>query len=198
GVPFVDNPNMVVGGALSEVLEQKRLVLDNQTGLFDYYTQWDRNKRRSIKGFKTNNRQELWELRQFLHYLKGQQVAFYIPTFSKDLVPIQTLANASAVMNISNIGYNKHAREREPKVDIRIWLTNGTLLERTIVDSSIISSTEEQLTVDTTWPYDIEPEEIERIEFIEKVRINVDDIIITHYNALGISKTFIPTKEVFD
>jgi len=198
GLTFLDEPNMVESGALSEVLEQKRLVIDNTTGLYGFFSQWQQNKRRSVKGFKTNTRQELWELRQLFHYLKGQQVAFYIPTFSKDIVPNQKLLNAGTGITMDFIGYTVNADGRAPKDEIRVWLKDGTLLERTITGYAELSQAEEQLSVDSPWPYDIEVDDIERIEFIEKVRLNVDDITITHYNALGLTKTFVPTKEVFD
>ena len=77
-------------------------------------------------------------------------------------------------------------------------LKDGTVLLRTIVGSAEISAAAEQLTVDTAWPYDIDPDDIERIEFLEKIRFNVDDVVITHYNALGQAKCTVATKEVFD
>jgi hypothetical protein len=195
---FLDDPNMVLSGALQESLETKVLVLDNISGVFDRVSLWDRNKRHSNKGFKTNNREELWKLRQLLHYLKGQQVSFYIPTFSKDLIPNQTLLNTQSVFVMDNIGYTINARNRSPKDYFRMHLKNGTILTRGIVLSAEASEAEEQLTVDAPWPYDIEPEDIERVEFLEKVRINIDDIVITHYNALGQSHCVVPTIEVFD
>ena len=198
GKVFLDGPNLVDRGQLSEVVEKQVLVLDNITGIFSEFSKWDRSKRRSTKGFKTDTRQELWELRQLLHYLKGQQVSFYIPTFTKDLYPNQTLINTSSTFTMDNIGYTINARDRAPKDFFRMLLKDGTELTRTVVSSSEVSTAVEQLTVDDPWPYDIDPDDIERIDFLEKVRINVDDVVITHYNALGQSKTFIPTKEVFD
>jgi len=121
GKPLLDDPNLITG-ALQEVFERKVVVLDNVTGLWEEYSNWDRTKRRSIKGFKTRTRQELWELRQFLHYLKGQQVSFYVPTFTKDLVPNQTLVNTTALFQMNHIGYNFNVRERDPKVFFRMLL----------------------------------------------------------------------------
>lgn len=195
---FLSGPNLVTGNQLSEVMERKVLVLDNITGLLEEFSQWDRSKRRSNKGFKTNDRQELWELRQLLHFLKGQQVSFYIPTFSEDLIPNTKLNNASSTFTMDNIGYTVNARDRAPKDYFRLLLTNGTEITRTVTNSAEVSIAVEQLTVDSPWPYDIEVADIARIDFLEKVRLNIDDIVITHYNALGQSKTFMPTKEVFD
>lgn len=198
GKVFLDDPNMVQSGALQEVFERKVLVLDNTTGAYSELSQWTQTKRKSVKGFKTNNREELWKLRKLLHYLKGRQVSFYIPTFSKDIEPNTTMQETEFVLTMDNIGYTVNAQERAPKDYIRIHLKDGTLLTRGIDGSAELSKAEEQLTVDEAWPYDIEPDDIERIEFLEKVRLNVDEILITHYNALGQSTCFVATKEVFD
>lgn len=194
--PFMDGPNLIEGGQLAEAIRTKVFVVDNLTGLRTQHSAWAHSKRHSKKGWKTNTRKELWELRQLLHYLKGRQVGFYIPTFWKDVTPTQDLVISTMTMTIKNIGYVINAHERWPKQVIRVHLKSGTILTRTIQDSSIISATEEQLTVDTAWPSTYEPDDIERIEFLEKVRIDVDDIIIVHYNSLGQAECIVPIREM--
>lgn len=194
--PFMDGPNMIEGGQLAEAIRTKIFVVDNLTGLRTQHSIWAHSKRHSKKGWKTNSRQELWELRQLLHYLKGRQVGFYIPTFWKDVSPTQDLAIGTTTMTITNIGYNVNAQERWPKQVIRVHLKAGTILTRTIQNSSIVSTTEEQLTVDTPWPATYSPDDIERVEFLEKVRIDVDDITIVHYNGLGQAECVVPIKEM--
>jgi len=194
--PFMDGPNLVEGGQLAEAIRTKVFVIDNLSGLRTQHSAWAHAKRYSKKGWKTNSRQELWELRQLLHYLKGRQVAFYIPTFWKDLSPTQNLAIGTLTMTIENIGYVANAQQRWPKQVIRIHLKSGTILTRTIQNSSVISNVEEQLTVDTAWPATYTPDDIERIEFLEKVRLDVDDITIVHYNGLGQAECIVPIKEV--
>lgn len=194
--PFMDGPNLIEGGQLAEAIRTKIFVVDNLTGLRTQHTAWNHSKRYSKKGWKTNTRQELWELRQLLHYLKGRQVGFYIPTFWKDIAITQTLVISTLTMTIRNIGYVTNAFERWPKQIIRIHLKDSTILTRTIQNSSIVSNMEEQLTVDTPWPASYTADEIERIEFLEKIRIDVDDIVIVHYNGLGQAECIVPIKEV--
>ena len=194
--PFMDGANLIEGGQLAEAIRTKIFVVDNLTGLRTQHSAWDHSKRHSKKGWKTNTRQEVWELRQLLHYLKGRQVEFYIPTFWKDLSITQTLAIGTLTMTIANIGYVTNAHERWPKQVIRIHLKDGTILTRTIQNSSIVSNMEEQLTVNTPWPASYTADDIERIEFLEKVRIDVDDIVIVHYNGLGQAECVVPIKEV--
>jgi hypothetical protein len=193
--PFMDGPNLIEGGQLAEALRTKVVVIDNITGLRSQVTAWDHNKRQSKKGWKTNSRQELWELRQLLHFLKGRQVGFYIPTFWKDLTIVQDLAIGTSVMNIEHIGYTVNAQQRWPKQVIRVVFKDGSILYRTIQNSAVLSTTVEQLTVDKAWPATYTPDSIERIEFLERVRLDVDDITIIHYNGLGQSECVVPIKE---
>ena len=194
--PFMSGPNMIEGGQLAEAIRTKIFVVDNLTGLRTQHSAWDHSKRYSKKGWKTNTRQELWELRQLLHYLKGRQVGFYIPTFWKDVTVAQTLAIGTLTMTIANIGYVVNAHERWPKQVIRVHLKDGTILTRTIQNSSIVDNMIEQLTVDTPWAASYTVDDIERVEFLEKVRIDVDDIVIVHYNGLGQAECVVPIKEV--
>ena len=193
--PFMDGPNLISGGQLAEALRTKVFIIDNFSGLRTPITVWEHNKRYSKKGWKTNSRQELWELRQLLHFLKGRQVGFYIPTFWKDLTVTQNMAVGTFALTIDNIGYTVNARQRWPKQVIRVIFTDDTILTRTIQNSAILSVDEEQLTLDTAWPDDFVPADIERIEFLERVRLEVDDIVITHYNALGQAECIVPIKE---
>lgn len=196
GEPFMDAANLIEGGQLAESLRTKVFVIDNLTGLRSQVSAWDHGKRYSKKGWKTNSRQELWELRQLLHFLKGKQVGFYIPTFWKDFTVTQNMAIGTFVLSIDNIGYTVNARQRWPKQVIRIIFKDGSILYRTIQNSAILSTTEEQLTLDAAWPAAYVPDDIERIEFLEKVRVDVDDIVIVHRNALGQAECVVPIKEI--
>lgn len=194
--PFMDGNNMIDGGQLAEAIRTKVFVIDNITGLRTQEAIWDHSRRHSKKGWKTNNRQELWELRQLLHFLKGKQVGFYIPTFWKDITIEANLTIGTLLMTIKNIGYTLNARQRWSKQTIRVVFKDGSILIREIQNSAILSETQEQLTVDTAWGATYTPDEIERIEFLEKVRLDVDDITIIHYNALGQAECIVPIKEI--
>jgi len=195
GKVLLDGPN-VVDGSLEEVFETRVYTRDNTTGVFSQYDLWGHSKRNSVKGFVTKSRQELWELRQLLHSLKGRWVTFYIPTFSKDLLPNQDLSIGSTALIMDNVGYALNAYQRESKKYIRVHLVDGTVLDREITASVENSTAEEQITVDAAWPYDIAVDDINRIEFLSEVRLDTDDIVLIHYNALGQSKCMVAVKEV--
>jgi len=198
GAVILDGPNLMSGDSLGESWERQVTVIDNETGRIQTVSRHTFGKLLSTKGFKTNSRQSLWELRQLLHYLKGKTVSFYVPSFFKELTPNATLVSGNSSMSIVNVGYSVFVNENDPKKNIRVHLTDGTTLDRVIQGSSVISSTTEQLTLDTTWPSNIEPEGIDRIEWLDRVRLDSDVVDIFHNNALGEAQTIFPVKAVFE
>lgn len=194
---ILDDSNFIEG-VLAESLEKSSMMIDNETGLFSQDSLWPSNKRSSVKTFIVDTRVNLWKVRCLLHYLKGQQISFYLPTFYEEMTPTVTLPNGGATITMTNIGYSKFIRNRNPKARIRIHLLNGTVLDRTIQSSSEIDYQTEQLTVNTVWPYDILVANIKRIEFIELVRMSDDAIKIIHENSYGTAQITLPVKAVFD
>ena len=194
---ILDGSN-AINGTHAQILEKNIEVIDGLTGKRDQFSSWSRGKRGSMKGFVTNSRQSLWEMRQLLHELRGRQVSFYLPTFQKDLVPVATLANATASLDVTHINYNVFVQQRNPNARIRVHLTNGTTIDRTVTGSSVVSTTVERLTVNSNWSTDITVAEINRIEYIQLVRFDTDKFEIDHANANGSASLTVPVKTVFD
>jgi hypothetical protein len=194
---FLTDANLVIGSA-SESYEKLSLTMDNKFGVFSQTSIWDRNKRTASLTLLTQSAQELWEVRQLLHYLRGQQVAFYIPTSYFDLTPISTLINGGNTLDIPYIGFTKFVVTRPNKTDIRLHLTDGTILERDVSGSVELTEDTEQLSVGTAWPREILTSEILKIEFLEKVRLADDRIEIIHENAFKVARVLLKVKGVFD
>ena len=195
---IIFDDNNLIAGTHPQVLEKNIEVIDGETGKRVQFSSWARGKRGSMKGFLSNSRQQLWALRQILHYLRGRQVSFYLPTFQKDLVPVANLANATNNLDVTHVNYNSFVRERNPNKRIRVHLTNGTTYDRTITGSASLTSTTERLTVDTNWPTDIDVADVARIEYLQLVRFDTDQFSIEHEDANGQARLFAPVKTVFD
>lgn len=197
GAVLLDGFNILGGSTLQETYEMSLTELDAQIGVFSHQTNWDHNKRRSFKGFKTTSREELWNVRRLLHALRGRQVAFWLPTFYTNIVPTNDLNTGSSVIEMENVGYTRFVRNRDEKNMIRVTTTSGAELLREIITSSEITSATEQLTVDTAWASTITIAEVARIEFYEKVRIDADTIRIEHVNDAGHARIIFPVRQVF-
>jgi hypothetical protein len=195
---LLDGPNWITAGTLEESLSRKQIKLDGTVGLFNVWSDETASRRGSRKVFYSGSRKRLWEVRQLLHALRGRAISFYVPTFYDDLEPTEALSSASTSLKIKNIKYSSLVRNRSPKGDVQVLLTDGTKLNRQITNSTELSATEEQLTVSTQWGVDAALSEIARIAFIEKVRIDSDEVVLEHLDANGQARISAPIKTVLE
>lgn len=173
--------NNAISGTLSETFDQQVTIIDNDTGKVYQTSAWGFNKRVSAKTFWTNSLEGLWQVRQLLHALRGRQISFYLPTFADDLQPVTELTSGSSTMTITNVGYDQFVKERQNRNIIRITFVDGsTPLIRTITASTPIDASTEGITVDSPWPATYQPEDIDKVMFVEEVRFNSDTIRIQH------------------
>lgn len=197
GKILLDDPN-AIRTTLDSRIERKLTVIDGLTGQFILDSTWDRARRGSNKRFIINDRTRLWSVRTLLYALRGRQVSFWLPTFSEDLTLAVPYTASGTALTIVNVGYSRYARERTPKRDIRILLHDGTVFLRRITASSEVDADTEQVTLDTPIAQDIDPDDVNRIEFIELVRIDTDTVEIQHRNNNGQAEVAFPVKVVFE
>lgn len=198
GLVYLDDPN-VIDRVVSDQFTRRVYVVDHKLGAIEQYTPWTHNKRVSAKGFSTNSRQELYELRGLLHYLKGKRVPFFLPTFYEEVVVVEDLQNGTAVMVIENIGFSTYVGStvRSPRDKLRLLLANGTILHRTVSAASAIDDDTEQITFTTNWTSDISASDIVRVDYVERSRFDEDRIEIVHANSIGEAEVRIPTRSLF-
>lgn len=193
-----DDCNVVDGAPMAENYTRRIHRIDNSTGKVSISSSWDRNKRSHQKGFVLRDRAEMITFRKMLTSIRGQQIAFYIPTFIEDLTVKATLAIGASTMDIENIEYERFVQSRLGKTIFRITFTDGTSLIRTITAATGVDSSTERLTTGTdTWPATRTVDEISRIEFYELVRFAADNVPITH-PRIGLATARMPVIQVFD
>ncbi len=149
----------------------------------------------SMLSFRTRNRADLWALRQKLYRLQGRARAFWLSTFSEELTPNATLTASQSVLDIERCGYTEFVQDR--RAELRVHLTSGVVLSRTVLASQIIDGATERLTVDAAWPYTIQVTEVEKIDYLDFVRLDSDDIVIRHINALGWASCDVPVVHAY-
>lgn len=195
---LVDDGNMIEGRSTSHTSERQVFVMDNTVGKFEVFTDWDVSRRSSTKIWQTVTRQKLWEVRQLLHALRGRQISFYLPTFREEVIPTASVTSGGTTLTIENIGYSSFYQDRQPRNVVRLTKTDGTTVARTVNSSSEISAAEEQLVVSSAWGVDANTSEIQRVEFLEEVRINSDEIRIMHQNGVGQARITVPVVSVLE
>lgn len=192
-----DDPNMVEG-TVQESQERAITVIDNATGDFQIKTEWPLSRRVHAKKWFTKTRQGLREVREVLHALKGPATSFYIPTFYPDLIATTAIGSGDSFVRVENQGYTKFINAAAPRNVIRLVKTDGTTVVREVTSASEISSTEEQLTLDSAWGVAAALADIDQIEFVEKARISSDRVRIRHTNSSGQAVITAPIIDVME
>lgn len=186
-----------VGGTSPEEFLFRVYDVDGETGVVERQILWEQNKRTGQLQLLGRNRQQVWEIRQALHALKGKQKTFYVLAAADDLVVVANLSATSNKMDIEHIGYSRFAQDRMPKSDFRITFTDGSQLDRVVIDSEEIDADTERLSLDDVWPSTKTPSEVSRVEFIELVRFDTDEFRIEH-ERVGMARVSAPVKAVFE
>lgn len=177
---LLDDPNMVQGQNVQDHLVRSMIRIDNNISPPIQLSTWLASHPVTVKGFFADSMQEVWQVRQLVHALRGSQIAFYLPTFYEDIVVVNDLASASVLMDIESIGYVDHIQAKEPFKSLWIELNDGTILTREVEAYDTISDTVERLTVDTVWPSLISTSDILRVSFCRLVRIANDEVKFNH------------------
>jgi hypothetical protein len=178
------------GGPLEETVARPHYRLDGGYGLMSQTVILGHSDRGSTLGFRTRSRAELWALREKLYRLQGRAVAFYLATFAEELTANAGLTIAQSVLNIERCGYTEFVQNRRGR--LRIHLAGGSVLSRNVLSSKVISPTTERLTMTSAWGATVALADIERIEYLELVRLDTDDVVLRHRNALGWASCEVP------
>ena len=110
----------------------------------------------------------------------------------------EPIFTASDKLTFQNFGYNRFVQDRNPRQIIRLVLKDGTTVIRTVLSSLEVSSTIEEITVDAVWGLDADLDEVERVDYLTKVRMDSDTVRINHKDTRGTAEITIPVKSVLE
>ncbi len=197
---FLDDTNFLLAELLNESFTAQRRQLDNRTGSPEIFSDQAVSRRTSSKGFITVDRQSAWQVRQLLHALKGKQTSFYMPSFKNDFVATGSVTSAGTSVDVTDVQYSTLVQQRQPRDIIRIVLKDGTVSDPKVVTGSTIPTpgTDRISISPDTWGVDAAPADIERIEYVHKVRLDSDKISMRFRHSNGNMRVGIQTKEVLD
>lgn len=196
GEIVIDDLPLGVSGSLRETHEHRLYVFDSETGVFTQDSPWAHNLRGYPFEITVTDRPSLWAVRRLLHALRGRQAGFFLPTFYHDLEATQPWPNGTSTIVVRNVGFTRFAQQRGRYRYLRIRMTDGTVIDAEIQSSAEVSAHEEQLGLSATAGQTYAPEDFAQIQFLEKVRIDKDDIQITHLDALGQARIFFPVRSL--
>jgi len=147
------------------------------------------SKLRTISQLRIN-REQRWQLRAFLNQLKGKQGVFWLPTFNADLEIAAPINSGQASIIVRAVNFGLYSGEG----DILIRLVDGSMLLRRV--TGVLGVPEgEQISTDEVFSSTVLPFEIDKIMFLEKVRLDSDTIEL-NYPALQYAEFSAPVREV--
>lgn len=191
----IDDVNYSDSGQARQSIRVQAYRTDGNYGLFEVVALRDGSDKGFTLGFRTHSRQELWDLRELIYKLQGRAVSFYLTTSDQDLTLADDLTISQTLMDVENCGYSSYVNEEHT---IRVVMKDGSTLTRTITSWSVLSDTVERLVVNSAWPASVDKKDVDRIEFIELVRLDTDDVTIRHFSAIGDASCDVPVVRCVD
>ncbi|NMG48942.1 hypothetical protein GO613_12610 [Azoarcus communis] len=118
--------------------------------------------------------------RSLVYALRGRQRPVWVPSHADDLR--MTAIAVDTVMDVEACGYARFALGKVGRRDVRIELSNGTVVHRRIVGAVELDAATERLALDAALTSAITPEQVARISFMSLCRMGSDAVELLHYN----------------
>ena len=178
--PLLDGLNFMPGQTIGEGNRQRVEQLDHETGPFAQFTPWLKGKPTYQFGFEAQTAAEVWDVRQLVHFLRGSQLSFYVPTGRTDIKPLVGIPDTSTQIDFENVGFDQFVGGTTPRSDIRIIRTNGNTSLHQIVGTNEVSADVERITINPGVSPSLPLDQIERIEIVTLSRIVSDRVRFVH------------------
>lgn len=187
----VYNKLITLQESVSEKLLRSVTEFDNGSGAIEVEinNSWVNNQR--TVNIRAETKAEIWNLRKFLHYLRGKRAAFYLPTWNPDLTATENIAASSGFIKVKNIGYGLYVS----KSDIMIRKKDNSKIYATITSSAIDVNGDEILYLSNPIGQEILLSDIMYICFMDLVRLDSDNVTIAHDEVEAVSVS-VPVLEV--
>ena len=190
GYPIIDK-NVLVQNINERIYRQSEYI-DNGQGLIVVEPNRGIIEKTSILGKITNTKADLWNWRKFLHYMMGRKGVFLLPTFQKDVTLLETLYSGATSARIKGLALSNFGVF---PIRTQIELKDGTIYYRKITSvSPIPDSNDEFAVIDSSFTFDLNPEDIARWSFIDLVRFDADSITMDFEGM--VMKCSIPVRMV--
>ena len=176
--------------AKSLTLDRKVAVVDHGTGIVYQDDEADIAIPTESHSMLVIGRVAAANFRSWLYARTGRVVPIWVPTARTDLIMALEIVNPSPVFFVEYIGYTTYFKQERNRRDLRIELWDGTIFYRRVVSSSYAGGAVEALTLDSTLPGTITPQEIKQISFMMFARLNSDDIKLIWKNREVLQVSF--------
>jgi len=175
GQPVVTDRSFVLSRSLNERIHRPIVEIDNGQGTVVVETRQDYTDFARTINYLAENKAELWDLRTWLHSRYGRQKAFYIPSFNRDIQPLEPTTELQTSIQIEPILLDLYGQL--PKA-IMIFFKGGETLFRDVIGTQTVNGIA-TITLDSAIG-ERALEDFDMISFLSLVRLNADTITIRH------------------
>jgi hypothetical protein len=175
---LLDIPNEV--GVLSEDLLRPLLEFDSETvnPVVDDPIGYTTIVRRM--DWLLKSRKERADFRKWLYARAGRWKPFWMPSWNEDFKLVSLLAGTDTKLVVEFAFYKRFVPATPMRDALMIELFNGTRIFKDILSVDEISETEENVFIDSPVGFDIQPQEVRRISYLNLSRLGSDTVEIFH------------------
>jgi hypothetical protein len=170
----ITSPSLFITGKAERSENPDIFFHDYHTGPFAVVSNATYNETFSKHKWRIEERQGIWELRQFFHDVKGSQVAFLEPTFNSDLILSRAAGSGDSTIYVTDEQYTPNMEALRLRNYVAFY-TGGSLIVRkvnTIADAGADESLALDATVGAAFPIGTE------LCWVDKCRILDDEIVL--------------------
>ncbi|WLJ71049.1 hypothetical protein [Sphingomonas phage Kimi] len=158
-------------------------VIDNKTGLPQYYTAWFQRYVGGNRSYLINplfDWDDLQFWRTFFDYCRGRQRAFLTPTYRQDQIPVAGVPLSAGSVTVEGDSYTRLYRNSPTYSRLEIATDKGTF--RVKVAGAVYSGGQTTINFVDAIPDDITDAAIERVSYLVLARLGSDTVTLNHDN----------------
>lgn len=178
--PLLDGFNFMNGSTIGEGNRQEVIRLDHETGPFLQFSPWAKGKPLFQFGFEAKSFADTWKVRQFLHFIRGSQLAFYVPTGRTDFKPLADIADNDTQIDFPNYGFDQFVSGITPRSDLRVLRKDGTTSLHQITGTSVVNNDVERVNISPGITPALPLADLDRIELVTLSRLADDKARLVH------------------
>lgn len=176
--PVVTQETILTTGSAQNNITRRVDVFDNGSSITEIEVKNDWATFGDVITFDTLTEEAHFETLTFLHYVKGKQKSFWLPSWGKDVVPTVDTNAGSTTLTCLYIGYALYGTTSH----LMIKTYQGDMYYCAVESGVDNRDGTETLSIPLGLPVTIDAN-IESVSFMKLVRLNSDNVEINHGNA---------------
>ena len=179
-LPFFDQLLEMNGLQYPRSFDKRFQRVDSEIGLFDQFITQSYPVVMEGAQFNPESRTAVADLKRLLMSFRGKQKVAWFETHRDDFQIEQDLLAGQDLMRVKITNYTLFLNDdKRTRADIIVRYIDGGFDLREILSATLIPGSHEELQVDTSFSQDVSAANVDRISFVVKRRLDVDELKFT-------------------